>query len=232
MNIAARFIRSAQSAANLPPEPLPEVALVGQSNVGKSSLVNALTRQRLARTSAAPGKTQLANVYRVCRGHVGPLFLVDLPGYGYARGGAATARVFDELIRSFFGRAGAGQPGGGRPVTAGRPAPAERGRKGRDGDRLDAGRVAALLVVDARHPGLEHDVEAWGWLGRTVARRAIVATKIDKLSRAAQTRARGALESAFDRPALLVSAATGEGLDELWTLIDNLTNDTGSPRRR
>ena len=59
--------------------------MVGRSNVGKSSLINALTRQRLARTSAAPGKTRLANVYRVARGSAAPFYLVDLPGYGYAR---------------------------------------------------------------------------------------------------------------------------------------------------
>ena len=60
--------------------------MVGRSNVGKSSLINALTRQRVARTSAAPGKTRLANVYRVARGASTPFYLVDLPGYGYARG--------------------------------------------------------------------------------------------------------------------------------------------------
>ena len=72
--------------------------MVGRSNVGKSSLINALVRQRVARTSAAPGKTRLANVYRVARGGAAPFYLVDLPGYGYARGGRDAAREF-EIVR-------------------------------------------------------------------------------------------------------------------------------------
>ena len=71
--------------------------MVGRSNVGKSSLINALVRQTLARTSAAPGKTRLANFYRVQAGGSPPFFLVDLPGYGYARGGDAARATFDQL---------------------------------------------------------------------------------------------------------------------------------------
>ena len=80
--------------------------MVGRSNVGKSSLINSLVGQRVARTSAAPGKTRLANVYRVRRGRRPAFFLVDLPGYGYARGGDAAAREFEELTAGYFGRAG------------------------------------------------------------------------------------------------------------------------------
>jgi GTP-binding protein len=85
MKIEAAFVLSAASAGDLPRDGLAEIALVGRSNVGKSSLINALVRQRVARTSAAPGKTRLANVYRVTRGGGAPLYLLDLPGYGYAR---------------------------------------------------------------------------------------------------------------------------------------------------
>jgi GTP-binding protein len=67
LRIDASFVRSAANASDLPRDGLAEIALVGRSNVGKSTLINALTRQRLARTSAAPGKTRLANVYRVAR---------------------------------------------------------------------------------------------------------------------------------------------------------------------
>ena len=80
-------MKSAAAAEDLPRDGTPEIAMVGRSNVGKSSLINALVRQRVARTSAAPGKTRLANIYRVARGASAPLYLVDLPGYGYARGG-------------------------------------------------------------------------------------------------------------------------------------------------
>ena len=190
---------------DLPQDTLPEVALVGRSNVGKSSLINALTRRRLARTSAAPGKTRLANVYRVQRG-AGPLFyLVDLPGFGYARGGAASARDFEQLTREFFGR----------ERQEGRPA-----------------HISALLLIDARHPGLASDQAAWHWLQQTVADAAVVATKIDKLARGERIRAMRELESVVEDSVLPVSAVTGEGLDELWKLIDRLATNSNRPRHR
>ena len=95
-------MKSAAAAADLPRDGLAEIALVGRSNVGKSTLINALVRQRVARTSAAPGKTRLANIYRVARGGANPFYLVDLPGYGYARGGRASAVEFEKLTHVFF----------------------------------------------------------------------------------------------------------------------------------
>jgi GTP-binding protein len=195
-------VKSAAAAGDLPREGWSEVAMIGRSNVGKSSLINALVRQKLARTSAAPGKTRLANLYKVVRGSSRPFYLVDLPGYGYARGGARSANEFDELTRAFFARVPrqSAAPGAG------------------------AARLGALLLVDIRHPGLESDVEAWAWLKQTVEASALVATKIDKLARGVRSRAMRNLQSVFDDPALPVSAATGEGLDELWTLIELLNN--------
>jgi GTP-binding protein len=196
--IEATFVTSAASASGLPHDGLAEIALVGRSNVGKSSLINALVRQRVARTSAAPGKTRLANVYRVARGGAEPFYVVDLPGYGYARG-AESARVFEDLARGYFDRAGTS--------------------------------VSALLLIDARHPGLESDLEAWRWLTATVGRCALVATKIDKLSRAERLRALKVNEAAFEHPVLPASASTGEGLDELWKLIERLTSRNPNNRR-
>ncbi len=105
MQIVAEFVTSAAGAGDFPRDRLPEIALVGRSNVGKSSLINALVRKPLARTSAAPGKTRLANFYRVQRGTSPPLYLVDLPGYGYARGGDAAAQEFNRLADAYFARA-------------------------------------------------------------------------------------------------------------------------------
>jgi GTP-binding protein len=186
LKITAEFVRSAAAAPDFPRDALGKVALVGRSNVGKSSLINALVRQRIARTSAAPGKTRLANIYRVARGP-SLLYLVDLPGYGYARGGAAD---FDRLADECFG----------------------------------TGCGGALLLVDARHPGLRPDVEAWRWLRSRLDASAIVATKTDKLARGQRIRAMREIESVFEDSVLPVSAVTGEGLDELWKLIDRLTS--------
>jgi GTP-binding protein len=206
LKVDATFVTSAAGAADFPRDGRPRVALVGRSNVGKSSLINALVRQRLARTSAAPGKTRLANVYLVARAGRDALYLVDLPGYGYARGGSETARALDEVTRALF-------------------------MQGEADARTGAARyTAALLMVDARHPGLDRDRAAWGWLLQTVAAAGIVATKIDKLSRAQRQRALGQLEAVFEHPVLPVSAATGEGLDELWILIDTLASPRSSSR--
>ena len=100
--ISAAFVTSAAEAKGFPKDSLPELAMVGRSNVGKSSLINALVRQTLARTSAAPGKTRLANFYRVQAGGKPPFFLVDLPGYGYARGGDSARAAFDQLAGDYF----------------------------------------------------------------------------------------------------------------------------------
>ncbi|HZM58494.1 MAG TPA: ribosome biogenesis GTP-binding protein YihA/YsxC [Vicinamibacterales bacterium] len=211
MQVAAEFITSAASANDFPRDGLPEVAFVGRSNVGKSSLINALVRRPVARTSAAPGKTRLANIYRVQRGSMPPLYLVDLPGYGYARAprpGSGEARGlagqrardaavqdFDVLVDAYFRR------------------PAIR---------------AVLLLVDARHPGLESDLDAARWLRSQRGGLGIVGTKVDKLTRTERARHTRELETLFDLPVALVSARTGEGLDDLWKMIASLPRTTAA----
>jgi GTP-binding protein len=195
LKISAEFVTSAAGADGFPKDRLPEVALVGRSNVGKSSLLNALMRQSLARTSAAPGKTRLANFYRVKRGAAAALFLVDLPGYGYARGGDASAQEFNRLAESYFSR------------------PGHRG---------------VILLVDSRHPGLESDMDAWRWLESQPWPRAVIGTKVDKLTRAERARHARQFETLFDCPVQLISAHTGEGLDELWKTIVNLPKATAA----
>ncbi len=199
---------------------------MGRSNVGKSTLINALVRQRVARTSAAPGKTRLANFYRVQRGSGPAFYFVDLPGYGYVRGGDASVEEFNRLTDAYFARTDRRVGHLGR---MGSLAPHREGvRGGHPAEKAASWRkaIGVLLLVDARHPGLESDLEAWEWLRSQPCSRGIVGTKVDKLTRAERTRHGRELESLFDVPVSLVSAQTGEGLEELWKLIATLPNQT------
>lgn len=161
--------------------------MVGRSNVGKSSLINALVNRKIARTSAAPGKTRLANYYLIEDAY----YLVDLPGYGYARGGRESVEEFEALTRQYFDPSS--QPG-----------------------RVLGG---VLHLIDARHPELPQDVAAHEWLVRTGASITIVATKMDKLARSDQGKAIRTFEAMYDFPVVAESVTEGRGLDDLWTII-------------
>ena len=176
---------------------------MGRSNVGKSSLINALVRRPVARTSAAPGKTRLANFYRVQRGSAPACYIVDLPGYGYARGGDPAAQEFNRLATAYFERCRTDRYG---PLKA----------------------IGILLLVDARHPGLESDLAAWEWVKSQPCPSGIIGTKLDKLTQAERRRHHRELESLFETPVLLVSAQSGQGLEELWKMIANLPRQTAA----
>jgi len=201
--LSADFVTSAAAggrAHGIPHDGLAHVAMAGRSNVGKSTLINALCRTKIARTSAAPGKTRLANLYRVGLegGAGGPgrwsTYIVDLPGYGYARGGASSADELRAVAEAYFREA------------------------------ADARRVT-LLLVDARHPGLETDLAAAHWLDGMGVERKVVATKVDKLSRAERARNLRIIGDVLGMAALPVSATSGEGLDALWTTIATIARD-------
>ena len=97
--INAKFVTSNTDFKNCPPAKYPEFAFIGRSNVGKSSLINMLTNHKnLAKTSGKPGKTQLINHFKINLNW----FLVDLPGYGYARVSKKTKEVFQEFITDYF----------------------------------------------------------------------------------------------------------------------------------
>ena len=188
MPAQAQFVLSAASSADFPRGGIPEIALVGRSNVGKSTLINALTKQTIARTSAAPGKTRLANYYLL---ESPKLYLVDLPGYGYARGGHDSVETFERLTQQYFD-------------------PSTRERR----------RIAGvLLLVDSRHPDLPQDTAGYEWLLAVQAPVAIVATKMDKLNRSDQAKTLRVLKEKYDSPVLAVAAAKGHGLDDVWKLL-------------
>ncbi|TLP80907.1 ribosome biogenesis GTP-binding protein YihA/YsxC [Maribacter sp. ACAM166] len=96
---SADFVISNSDVARCPNEPIPEYAFIGRSNVGKSSLINMLTeRKSLAKTSGRPGKTQLINHFKINENW----FLVDLPGYGYARVSKRDKKTFQKYITNYF----------------------------------------------------------------------------------------------------------------------------------
>jgi GTP-binding protein len=96
---SAEFVISNQEVAKCPTNKLPEYAFIGRSNVGKSSLINMLTNQKsLAKTSGRPGKTQLINHFLINKNW----FLVDLPGYGYARVSKSAKKTFQKFITAYF----------------------------------------------------------------------------------------------------------------------------------
>lgn len=161
--------------------------MAGRSNVGKSTLINALVKQKIARTSAAPGKTRLANYYLI----EDSFYLVDLPGYGYARGGAESAETFEVLTHQYF-----------------------------DPDAQPGRRIGGVLhLVDGRHPDLGADEAAHRWLFQTGVPIAVVATKMDKLNRSESVRNLKVISDSYDTTILPISALDNIGLDEVWKTI-------------
>ena len=213
----AEFVRSVGADSPLPDPRVPQVSLIGRSNVGKSTLINALARRKIARAGGAPGTTRLLNVYRIVLARRrGELLLIDLPGYGYARGGAESTRVFDRLTERYFRRApepDADRAGPGGPAEP--PAPEAP--------------MGAILLVDVRHPGLDSDRSALGWLTGLELPLVVAATKIDRLARSARHTKLRAHEKALARPVLPLSAKRGDGLRELWTALLALAAGAPSP---
>ena len=191
------FTGSASSSAQFPRDGLPEVAFLGRSNVGKSSLLNALSGTRgLARVSSEPGRTRLVNFFQV-RGATRPggagrgdLYLVDLPGYGYAKVPVDVRESWKRLVSSYL-------------------------------DEREVLRLC-VFIVDARHDPTEGDEQLREWLDHHQTAYVVAANKIDKLGRGEARRRERELRDGIGKGALgvvPVSAARGTGIEELWSII-------------
>jgi len=183
----AEFIRSAHGSGDYLRDGRPEIAFVGRSNVGKSSLLNRLlARKSLARTSSTPGRTQAVNYFLVNR----RFYFVDLPGYGYAKAGKEERREWAARVEGYF-----------------REEPPE----------------AVVLLVDGKVGATPLDVQAYQYLSGLGAAIVVAATKIDQLPRGRRVPAvrgvREVLGLHESIPVIPVSARSGEGIKELWSVL-------------
>lgn len=191
------FVMGAPDAAGLPKADRPEVAFVGRSNVGKSSLLNHLiNRKSLARVSNTPGRTRMLNVFAVdlLRGVTKkPMHLVDLPGYGYAAMSHAEKDKLSRVLQGYL----------------------EARRSPR----------CACLLLDIRRDPSDDDVAMHGWLQAEKIPTALVLTKIDKLSKSQRKPAGAAIARALDvdmEDVLFTSSEEHLGREELWQLVWSL----------
>ncbi|MEE9607734.1 MAG: ribosome biogenesis GTP-binding protein YihA/YsxC [Myxococcota bacterium] len=195
--LSAELVAAAARAEDFPRPGPPEVAFLGRSNVGKSSLINRLVqRRRLAHTSTAPGKTRLAYWYRIERPR-GPLLLVDLPGYGYAKVSKAERHSWKALVESYLD------------------------------SRVDAKRPlrAAVLLQDLRRDLSEDEELLVEWLAEREIPVVLAFTKVDKLKpmrRAQRVKELGASAQLPAGRAIATSAEAGDGIAELWRVIDSM----------
>ena len=193
--IQAQYVASAVRRDQFPEEALPEVAFIGRSNVGKSSLINSLCRHRgLARTSGTPGKTQTINFFKVLMRegvYRRPFHLVDLPGYGYAKTGQEKRKIWSRFIADYFTQS---------PYL-----------------RL------VCLLVDIRHAPMPSDIEMFRRLADKGLPLQLILTKADKISKnqvaSAVANARKSLQTQGIAEVMAYSAQNGQGRQELLDLI-------------
>lgn len=197
MRYRTQFLLSATDPAQFPTSGAPEIAFLGRSNVGKSSLLNALVGEKAAKVSSTPGRTRAINFFALTNSdtpettHMRPkLVFSDLPGYGYAKISKSISSTWPAFIE---------------PYLAERP-------------ELQL----CICLIDAKIPAQESDRQLLKWLRHTGRNFAVVGTKADRLSGNERTRNLAALKSDLGVDnLLLISAKTGLGIRPLWQVIED-----------
>ena len=188
MTVHARFLKSAVSPEHFPAPNVPEVAFLGRSNVGKSSLINALLGTKIAHVSSTPGRTQTINFIELRQKPdiVKPnLMLADLPGYGYAKISKEISAEWPKFIEPYLAE--------------------------RESLRL------CVCLVDANVPPQKSDRQLIEWLQHHDRNLLVVATKSDRLSSNQLNKSLAQLKREHQVGEILpVSAKTGAGIAQLW----------------
>jgi GTP-binding protein len=204
--VSAEFNKTATRPDEWPRGFIPEFAFVGRSNVGKSSMLNALTRKKgLARVSATPGRTRALQFFDISyrptpAARPKGLRFCDLPGYGYAKVAKDERDRWAAMIEDYL----------------------------RERDVLRA----VILIVDARHPPSESDEDAAAFLRGANRRVVVAATKMDKLPKTRRGTALQAVERALGLSrgeAVPFSAIEGTGTDALWARLAALAAEEPAP---
>ena len=192
----ARYLTSAVRKDQYPAEKKPEFVFIGRSNVGKSSLINSLTRvKNLARVSSQPGKTQTINFYELGAKLPGEeerrsFYLVDLPGYGYAKTGKEKRKLWSAFIEEYL----------------------------KTSEQLQF----VCQLIDIRHAPMASDVEMFQWLVRAGIPVLVIATKADKIGKQARMTQVREIQKALGVPDLSVlpySSLKNEGRSELLDVL-------------
>jgi GTP-binding protein len=199
--VEAEFVAGVTQGSSLPPPTLAEVAFAGRSNVGKSSLLNGLLQRRgLARTSSTPGRTREINYFRAKLSTGLALYMVDLPGYGYAKVSKAQKAGWGELLEGYL-RTRSTLRACVLLVDV---------RRGLEQQELD------LLEF------LEHARDVQSPQPLTVL---LAVTKVDKLPLASRNLEVQRIAKQAKRRAVGFSATSGEGREELWHRISKCVTD-------
>ena len=187
MRVAAKFLTSAADARHFPPAGAGEIAFIGRSNVGKSSVINSLLGEKVAKTSSTPGRTRTINFFEIrCAGRPRPdMLFVDLPGYGYAKLPRELTAEWPKFIEPYL----------------------------RDRSSL----VFTVVLVDTNIPVQESDKQMIAWLQANGRPYLVVGTKTDRISGNALRNALQKMTSEFQLSRILpFSARNGNGKEELW----------------